>query len=90
MANSKRIKANEKIADVVVGGYKAIETGVVSGYKAIETSVVKGYTKIEGVASIQLVIAVLRQRLFSVYGVRKRWIGVFGQWIRTIGKLDGM
>lgn len=37
MANSKRIKANEKIADVVVGGYKAIETGVVSGYKAIET-----------------------------------------------------
>ena len=63
MANSKRIKANEKIADVVVGGYKAIETGVVSGYKAIETSVVKGYTKIEGVASIQLVIAVLRQRL---------------------------
>ena len=34
MANSKRIKANEKIADVVVGGYKAIETGVVSGYKA--------------------------------------------------------
>ena len=79
IANSKRIKANEKIADVVVAGYKAIETGVV-----------KGYTKIEGVASIQLVIAVLRQRLFSVYGVRKRWIGVFGQWIRTLGKLDGM
>ena len=22
---------------------------------------------------------------FAVYGVRKRWIGVFGQWIRTLG-----
>lgn len=47
MAKSKLIKANEKIADAVVGGYKKIENGVVDGYKKIEGGVVGGYKKIE-------------------------------------------
>lgn len=36
MAKSKLVKANEKIAERVVGGYKRIEEGVVGGYKKIE------------------------------------------------------
>ena len=47
MAKSKIVKANEKIAEAVTGGYKKIEQGVVSGYKKIEKGVVDGYTKIE-------------------------------------------
>ena len=47
MAKSKLVKANEKIAEKVVGGYKASENGVVDGYKAIENGVVGVYTKIE-------------------------------------------
>ncbi len=47
MAKSKLVKANEKIAEGVVTGYKKIETGVVDGYKKIETGVVGGYQKIE-------------------------------------------
>jgi len=47
MAKSKMVKANEKIADAVTGGYKKIEKGVVKGYKKIEQAVVGGYTKIE-------------------------------------------
>ena len=47
MAKSKIVKANEKIAEVVVDGYKKIEKGVVDGYKKIEQGVVGGYTKIE-------------------------------------------
>ena len=47
MAKSKIIKANEKIAEAVTGGYKKIEKGVVVGYKKIEKGVVDGYTKIE-------------------------------------------
>lgn len=47
MAKSKLVKANEKIAENVVGGCKAIENGVVDGYKAIENGVVGVYTKIE-------------------------------------------
>ena len=47
MAKSKLVKANEKIAETVVDGYKKIETGVVDGYKKIETGVVSGFQKIE-------------------------------------------
>lgn len=36
MAKSKLVKANQKIADSVAGGYKKIERGVVGGYKKIE------------------------------------------------------
>ncbi len=36
MAKSKLVKANEKIADAVVGGYKKIEEGVVGAYKKVE------------------------------------------------------
>ena len=47
MAKSKIVKANEKIAEAVTGGYKKMEKGVVGGYKKIEHGVVRGYTKIE-------------------------------------------
>lgn len=47
MAKSKLVKANEKIAEAVTGGYKKIEKGVVDGYKKIEQGVVRGYTKVE-------------------------------------------
>ena len=46
MAKSKLVRANEKIAEAVVGGYKKIEDGVVGGYKKIEDGVVEGFTKI--------------------------------------------
>lgn len=36
MAKSKLVKANEKIAEMVVGGYKAVENGVVGTYTKIE------------------------------------------------------
>lgn len=45
MAKSKLVKANEKIAEGVVDGYKKIEGGVVGGYKKIEESVVGGFNK---------------------------------------------
>lgn len=46
MAKSKLVKANEKIAENVVGGYKKIEEGVVGGYKKIEEGAVDGFNKI--------------------------------------------
>ena len=46
MAKSKLVKANEKIAAGVVGGYKKIEKGVVGSYKKIENGAVGGFNKI--------------------------------------------
>ena len=46
MTKSKLVKANEKIAESVVGGYKKIEEGVVGGYKKIEEGAVGGFNKI--------------------------------------------
>lgn len=46
MAKSKLVKANEKIAENVAGGYKKIEEGVVGGYKKIEEGAVGGFNKI--------------------------------------------
>lgn len=43
---SKFADANEKIAEGVVKGYKAIENGVVDGYKKIETGVIEGFGKV--------------------------------------------
>ena len=45
-SKSKLAKANEKIAEGVVHGYKMIEESVVDGYKKIEEGVVGGFTKI--------------------------------------------
>ena len=42
MAKSKLVKANQKIADSVAGGYKKIERGVVGGYKKIENGFLCG------------------------------------------------
>ena len=39
-------KANEKLADEVVKGYKAVENGVVGGYKKMESGVVEGFNKV--------------------------------------------
>jgi len=47
MANSKIVKASEKIAKGVTKGYSKIEKGVVDGYSKIEQAVVGGYTKVE-------------------------------------------
>ncbi len=47
MAKSKLVKANEKIADAVVGGYKKIEEGVVGGYQKIEDGVTSAFKKVE-------------------------------------------
>lgn len=47
MAKSKLVKANEKIAEKVVGGYKSIESTFVGGYKSIENGVVGAYRSIE-------------------------------------------
>ena len=46
MAKSKIVKANEKIAEKVTGGYKKIENGVVAGYKKLEKGVVDGFGKV--------------------------------------------
>ncbi len=43
---SKFVKANEKIAEGVVAGYKKIENGVVDGYKKIENGAVNGFGKV--------------------------------------------
>ena len=45
MAKSKLVKVNAKIAEKVVGGYKAIENGVVGGYKSVENGVTGGFNK---------------------------------------------
>ena len=47
MAKSKLVKANQKIAEAVVDGYKKVEGAVVGGYKKVEDTVVGAYTKIE-------------------------------------------
>lgn len=47
MANSKLVKANQKIAKTVVDGYKTVEDAVVSGYKKVESTVVGAYEKVE-------------------------------------------
>lgn len=48
MAKSKIVKANQKIADAVVGGYKIIEKSVVSSYTKIEDKFVDAYLTKEG------------------------------------------
>ena len=47
MDMKKLVQMNEKIAETVTEGYKAIENGVVNGYKKIENGAVGGYKKIE-------------------------------------------
>ncbi len=48
MAKSKLTKANEKIADAVVTGYKKIEKGVVDGYTKLEDKFVDTYLTRDG------------------------------------------
>ena len=46
MSESKLNRANEKIRDAVVDGYRKIEEGVVGGYKKMEEGVVSGFEKV--------------------------------------------
>ncbi len=48
MATSKLVKANEKIADAVVGGYKKIEESVVGTYQKVEDGFVDKFLTHEG------------------------------------------
>ncbi len=48
MAKSKLVKANERIADAVIGGYKKIEEGVVGAYKKVEDKFVDQFLTHEG------------------------------------------
>lgn len=48
MAKSKLVKANEKIAENVVGTYKKIEDTVVAGYTKIEDAFVDRYLARDG------------------------------------------
>ena len=48
MATSKIVKANEKIAEAVVGGYKKIETGVVEGFGKVSDKCVEAMFAKEG------------------------------------------
>ncbi len=48
LAKSKIVKANEKIAEAVVGGYKKIENAVVDGYTKIEDRFVDMYLTHDG------------------------------------------
>lgn len=48
MAKSKIVKANEKIAEAVTGGYKKIEKGVVNSYTKIEDKFVDAYLTKDG------------------------------------------
>ena len=48
MAKSKIVKANQKIAEAVAGGYKKVENAVVSGYTKIEDKFVDSYLTRDG------------------------------------------
>lgn len=48
MAKSKLVKANQKVAKEVVGGYKKIEEAVVGGYNQIADIFVDQYLTKEG------------------------------------------
>ena len=48
MAKSKIVKANEKVAQTVVGAYKAVESTVVNGYTKIEDAFVDRYLTKDG------------------------------------------
>ena len=48
MAKSKLVKANEQIAEKVVGGYKKIEDAVVGSYQKIEDAFVDQYLTHDG------------------------------------------
>lgn len=48
MAKSKLVKANEKIAERVVGAFEKIERGVTEGYSKIEDAFVDRYLTKDG------------------------------------------
>ena len=48
MSDSKFVKANERIAEGVVDGYKKVEDGVVGAYKKIEDAFVDRFLTHEG------------------------------------------
>lgn len=53
MAKSKLVKANEKIADAVVSGYKKIENEVVKTYTKIEDKFVDEFLTKDGETTLE-------------------------------------
>ena len=68
---SKFQKANQKIAEGVVEGYKKFENGVVEGYKRIENGVVDGFNKV----SDKCIETLFAKEGESVEDARKRLSG---------------
>lgn len=66
MAKSKLVKANQKIAKEVVGGYKKIEEAVVGGYNHIADKFVDQYLTREGES-----VEEARKRLAEEQTIRK-------------------
>lgn len=66
MAKSKLVKANQKIAKEVVGGYKKIEEAVVGGYNHIADKFVDQYLTHDGES-----VADARKRLAAEQATRK-------------------
>ena len=52
MDKSKLVKANEKIAENVVGGYKKIEEGAVGGFNKIADKFVDNFLTREGESAV--------------------------------------
>ena len=67
MAESKLIKANEKIAKAVTEGFSKVEHGVVGGYTKIEDKFVEAYLTREGET-----VAEAKERLRQEQSVRRR------------------
>lgn len=66
MAKSKLAKANQRIAEEVVGGYKKIEEAVVGGYNQIADQFVDQYLTREGES-----VEEARKRLVEEQATRK-------------------
>ena len=66
MAKSKLVKANQKIADSVAGGYKKIERGVVGGYKKIESGEGGGIEIMKKSTFVAMILGTIGGILFAL------------------------
>lgn len=73
MAKSKLVKANEKIAEKVVGGYKKIEEGAVGGFTKISDSFVDEFLTKDGesVEEAKMRLAAEQQKRYEARIERK-------------------
>ena len=68
MAKSKLVKANEEIAEEVVGGYRKIEETVVGSYRKIEDAFVDRYLTRDGES-----VEEAKARLHAEQEQRRTW-----------------